>query len=328
MMGTSQDDVIERLSAVIEEWNSEIAHSHVHLAAQIASAQDNLSALLSTTEPALVSSAETAEAEVARFSAQLEEREGRIASLELELEGLAQSKAELEQTWETRIAALEAKLHQERERAAALESELAGMQDAREQLEVVRRANEDAHKTIEALRGQQGVPPAPAAGKPAVPAELEAISVLDEHGHKKRMGEILVEAGVITQEQLEDILNEQVSKPQCRFGTLVVEHGYSNEEVIARILAAQLHLPFVELKDEELDPDIPRIISPQLAELRQCVPLRKEGGRLIVAMSNPMDLIAIEDVELASNCQVDPVVATPKGIQFTIARYCYRPPGS
>ena len=75
----------------------------------------------------------------------------------------------------------------------------------------------------------------------------EEIRAFDAHGHKRRMGTILVEAGVLTQEQLDAALAEQAANPQRRVGTIVVERGFTSEEVIARILAAQLRLRRVPL---------------------------------------------------------------------------------
>ena len=103
-------------------------------------------------------------------------------------------------------------------------------------------------------------------------------------------------------------------------GRLVVDRGYTNEVVIARILASQLRLPFTELREGDVSPGAPSLISAQLARLHHCVPIRKEGDCVILAMANPMDLIAIEDVEHATGCRVEPVVATSAAIEFVIAR--------
>lgn len=145
------------------------------------------------------------------------------------------------------------------------------------------------------------------------------IRAFDQHGHKRRMGVILVEAGVITQDQLEEILAEQAQNPQRRFGTIVVERGFTSEEAVARILAAQLRLPFLALTAESCDPGVAARISGHLARLHKALPVREENGNLTVAMVNPLDLIAIEDIEIASRCRVEPVVATRSAIEAILA---------
>jgi len=145
------------------------------------------------------------------------------------------------------------------------------------------------------------------------------IRAFDQHGHKRRMGVILVESGVITQEQLEEILAEQAQNPQRRFGTIVVERGFTSEEAVARILAAQLRLPFLTVSTENCDASVANRISGHLARLHKAIPVREENGNLTVAMVNPLDLIAIEDIEIASRCRVEPVVATRSAIEAVLA---------
>jgi chromosome segregation ATPase len=164
--------------------------------------------------------------------------------------------------------------------------------------------------------------PAPAREPAAMGPPVEMlIKAFDGEGHKKRMGEILVEQGVLTAEQLHAILNEQSRDPQRRFGTLVVERGYTSEEMVARILAAQLRLPFVALDEGDVDQRATALISAHLSRLHRAIPVRQELGKLVVAMANPLDLIAIEDIELASKCHADPVVATVSSIERAFKRY-------
>lgn len=149
-------------------------------------------------------------------------------------------------------------------------------------------------------------------------AEKE-IAAFDAHGHKLRMGTILVEAGILTPSQLESALAEQAVNPQRRVGAIVVERGYTTEEVVARILAAQLRLPFVTLAPGSFDATAPRLISGHLARLHKAIPIQQDGELLTVAMANPLDLIAIEDMEIASRCRVEPVVATRSAIDAVLA---------
>lgn len=176
-------------------------------------------------------------------------------------------------------------------------------------------AFEETRRFKKELERMHSESPAPKA------ADLTSLSAFDEQGRKRRMGDILVEAGVLTSEQLVELLKEQVVNPTRRLGKMVVDRGYTSESVIARILAAQLRLPFAELREGEVDPAIPPLLNRSMASLRRCVPIRREGDRIVLAMTNPLDLIAIEDAERALQCPVDVVVAASSSIDFTIARY-------
>jgi len=151
------------------------------------------------------------------------------------------------------------------------------------------------------------------------------IDAFDTQGHKKRMGEILMELGVLDEEQLKAVLKEQSADPQHRLGALVVEHGFTGEDIVSKILAAQLRLPYLDIADLEIEDRVLKLVSPHVTRLHRCVPLKEEGGLLTAAMVNPLDLIAIEDLELASRCQVSPVVSTPSQIDARLLSV-YGPP--
>lgn len=151
------------------------------------------------------------------------------------------------------------------------------------------------------------------------------IDAFDARGHKKRMGEILVEMGVLTEVQLKSILKEQVADPQRRLGALVVEHGLTSEDVVSRIIAAQLRLPYEDLTHVEPEPAAIDKVSLHVVRLHRCMPLNEDDGVLTVAMVNPLDLIAIEDLELASRCRVAPVVSTRSQIDALIESHYPQP---
>lgn len=146
-----------------------------------------------------------------------------------------------------------------------------------------------------------------------------AIEAFDAQGHKKRMGEILLELGVLEEDQLKAVLKEQSADPQHRLGALVVQHGFTGEDIVAKILAAQLRLPYSDVRDLEIEERVLKLVSPHVTRLHRCIPLKEEDGTLTAAMVNPLDLIAIEDLELASRCRVSPVVSTPTQIDERLA---------
>jgi hypothetical protein len=141
-------------------------------------------------------------------------------------------------------------------------------------------------------------------------------------GVKKKLGEILVDAGVISQDQLSEVLGKQSQAGRRRLGAILVEHGYTNEEAVARAFAAQIQMPFTALTDDEVDPKAAALLPAKIAHMHHCVPIREEDGLLSVAMSNPLDLVAIEDIELATKCLVFPLVATHAAIDFVATRFC------
>lgn len=309
---TERDARIADLESAVTGLREEIAALQT-TAEEEASAREHQTAQIESLEREL----ETARREIAQaqedashIRQQTRDDAPRLAALEYHLED---ARAEASRFQEEAASA--------QSRIAELEAQLDAAASLAEELKQAREERDQAVAEVQRLRGEPGPAPAP----PKI-VDLSRVKVFDARGHKKRMGQILVEAGIITQEQLEDILNKQASSPQRRFGTLVVEHGHTSEEVVARILAAQLRLPFTELKESDVDPAATMLVGPHLADLHQCIPIRKEEDRLTLAMANPIDLIAIEDVELATRCRVEPVVATPTGVRRAIAQYCYRPP--
>jgi hypothetical protein len=144
------------------------------------------------------------------------------------------------------------------------------------------------------------------------------LSGFDDDGRRRRMGDILVDADVLSQEQLEEALQEQQEHPQRRLGAILVELGHAQSDVIAQVLACQLKLPYVHLEEEVPEEGAVRLVSSRLARHHRCIPVRLEEETIILAMSNPLDLIAIEDIELATSRRVNPIVASEPDIAKAI----------
>jgi hypothetical protein len=137
---------------------------------------------------------------------------------------------------------------------------------------------------------------------------------------KRQMDEILLEAGVITQGQLDEALALQSEEPQRTLADILVEQGMANEEVVAQALAAQHRVLFVRLDSSAIDPSAASLISARIASHHHCIPLRANEESLVLAMVDPLNLIAIEDVERASHRSVRPVMATHSDIAAAIER--------
>ncbi|MGB3914634.1 MAG: ATPase, T2SS/T4P/T4SS family [Dethiobacteria bacterium] len=134
---------------------------------------------------------------------------------------------------------------------------------------------------------------------------------------RKRLGDVLVEAGVITEQQLQETMTEQVSSHK-RIGQLLVEKRLITEEELVEILEQQLGLPQVNLYSYNINPDLATSIPLYLAKRHLVIPIEKYENTLKLAMADPMNIIAIDDVEMLTGLKVEPVLASESSIIQTI----------
>ena len=129
-----------------------------------------------------------------------------------------------------------------------------------------------------------------------------------------------MDRGVINQGQLDQALNLQRIKGGL-IGEILVELGFSKEEDIAQSLTAQYGFPYLPLSNYDVNPEITGIIPGRVARQYLLVPIDKIGNNLTLAMSNPLNIQAIEDVELLSGCSVQTFVSTSSDIKRAIEKY-------
>jgi type IV pilus assembly protein PilB len=137
--------------------------------------------------------------------------------------------------------------------------------------------------------------------------------------HRKRIGDILIETGIITPQQLAEALAQQ-RRTRERLGRVLVDQGAASEKQIAQALAAQLDLPLVSLASARLDPNALKLIPEVLARKRRVVPVRLDGSQVVVAMADPLDVFALDDVGIAARRSVKPVVAVESEVMAAIER--------
>ncbi len=137
---------------------------------------------------------------------------------------------------------------------------------------------------------------------------------------KKRLGDILVEAGFITEEQLMEALEVQKDTDK-RLGIVLKEMGFITEQDIVEALEFQLGIPQVDLKKFIIDPEIVNLISKSLAQRHKAIPIKRKGNTLTVAMADPLDVLAIDDIRIKSGCEVIPVIASKSEIKYAIDQY-------
>jgi len=136
----------------------------------------------------------------------------------------------------------------------------------------------------------------------------------------RRLGEMLLEAGLITREQLERALDHQKETGK-RIGVCLVELNFITEEELADFLSKKYGVPAINLRHFEIDPNVIRLVPAELCRRFMLIPVGKSGPTLMVAMADPTDLEAITQVELATNCSVEPVVAPETMILEVIRKY-------
>ncbi|MFO8075208.1 MAG: ATPase, T2SS/T4P/T4SS family [Egibacteraceae bacterium] len=131
---------------------------------------------------------------------------------------------------------------------------------------------------------------------------------------RRRLGEVLLDAGVITQSQLDHALGERLMQDgrRERLGAVIKRLGYATDEDVARALATQLRVEHAAGTDLELDPSATSAVPAQIAERHGVVPVRWEGDELVVACDDPTDVVAVDDVKIAAGARtVRLVVVTP-----------------
>ncbi|MDR3559851.1 MAG: type II secretion system ATPase GspE [Negativicutes bacterium] len=136
---------------------------------------------------------------------------------------------------------------------------------------------------------------------------------------RKRLGALLREAGLLTQEQLDKALSVQKNTGE-RLGKTLINLGYVTEESMIEALEFQLGIPHVDLNSMTITREIITIIPAALAERYQVVPLRKEGKRLTVAMVDPTNFYAIDDIRMVTGLEIEPVIAAERDIVRTISQ--------
>ena len=134
---------------------------------------------------------------------------------------------------------------------------------------------------------------------------------------RKRLGDLLIEAGQLTQEQLDKALIVQ-KKTGERLGRVLNNLGYITEENMIQVLELQLGVPHVDLSSMDINNDAAATIPVALAERYQIIPIKKAGKRLTLAMVDPTNFFAIDDVRMVTGCDIDPVIAAEREITRAI----------
>ncbi len=135
-----------------------------------------------------------------------------------------------------------------------------------------------------------------------------------------RLGELLLQREEITRQQLDDSLNAQKTNGK-KIGEILVEKGYLTEEAMLNALSEQLGLEMINLDNYQINMDAIALMSEKLAKRTNAIPLRINNDKILVAMSEPFDIFSIEDIEMESGKKAEIVLASRRQIASAIEKY-------
>ncbi len=146
---------------------------------------------------------------------------------------------------------------------------------------------------------------------------------MDFKRKKLRLGDVLVQNGVITEEDLQRGLERQKGSGR-KLGETLVDEGIATEENIARALSKQFHYDMVDLQNTVIPQEILDLVPASVLKKHRAIPFEYSPDNmnvLRVAMSDPMDIAAMDDINIITNLQVEPVVATMGSVMLAIDHY-------
>jgi type IV pilus assembly protein PilB len=136
-----------------------------------------------------------------------------------------------------------------------------------------------------------------------------------------KLGEMLVKAQLITQEQLDEAMKIQ-RREGGKLGTLVVRQGFCSDQDIVSFLGMQYGVPAADLDQwPAIEPSVVALVPADLAMKHKVLPLQRSGNVLTLAMSDPTDIFAMDDIRFHTGYNVDPVVSSEMGLARAIERY-------
>jgi len=135
-----------------------------------------------------------------------------------------------------------------------------------------------------------------------------------------RLGELLVKNNLISKEQLTQALSQQDTSGG-RLGANLVKLGFISEDEITAFLSRQYGVPSINLAQFEVDGNVTKLIDADMAQKYQVLPINRAGGVLTVAMADPSNIFAIDDIKFKTGLRVEPVVAAESAIRNAINRY-------
>ena len=136
----------------------------------------------------------------------------------------------------------------------------------------------------------------------------------------KQLGQLLLERGLINEGQLDKALKVQKERGGL-IGQILVSLGFAKEEEIAQALTVQYGFPYLPLECYEINSEAIKLVPENVARQYNLIAIDKMGDLLTIAMSNPLNVQAVEDIEMLTNCKVQVFVSTMTDINNAINKY-------
>jgi type IV pilus assembly protein PilB len=135
-----------------------------------------------------------------------------------------------------------------------------------------------------------------------------------------RLGELLTKAGLISQDQLKEALKVQ-KESGSKLGETLIKLSFVTEEDITECLSQQFGVPSINLSHFEIDPSVIKLIPADVARKYNILPVNKTGATITIAMADPTNVFAMDDIKFMTGYNVEPVVASELGIKAAIDNY-------
>jgi type IV pilus assembly protein PilB len=135
----------------------------------------------------------------------------------------------------------------------------------------------------------------------------------------RRLGDLLVAEGLITDEQLAKALAEQKGTTE-KLGSILLKLNFLHEEQLIGFLSKQYGIPSITLSQLDIDPEVLKLVPDAIAKKYEVLPIKRQGTQLTLAMADPTNVFALDDIAFLTNLQVTPVVASQGAIRKAIER--------
>ncbi len=136
-------------------------------------------------------------------------------------------------------------------------------------------------------------------------------------GQKKRLGDILIESRCCTAEQLDQAL-KGAKEEKLRMGAYLVKHGILSNKQLSIALSKQFDIPFIDLDESLVDPVLATLLPKKLCYEQILCPVKRENNKLVLAMTDPTDIITIDHIEMMTGIRVSPVVSSELSIMAAL----------
>lgn len=137
---------------------------------------------------------------------------------------------------------------------------------------------------------------------------------------RKRLGDLMVESGLLSDELLQKALQEQKTL-NMRLGDVLITQNYITEQQLIEVLEFQLGIPHIQLFRQKIETKVINLIPQKLAEKHTVIPIRVDGNKLVLAMADPMDYFAIDELRMTTGLRIEPAIASKDELLRAIKRY-------